>query len=262
MSHEQTPPEALASPGEQDLQANGELQMEETLEDEQEITGEQAIPDEQLRPMVESLLFATNEPLSARKLGALLDNVPTRAVRRMILILKEDYDSQTRGFQIVEVAGGFQMATRPQFAPYILRLNRHKKRNPLSTPALETLAIIAYKQPITRAEVEAIRGVDSSGVLHNLLEIGLIRIAGRKEVVGHPPLYGTTEEFLKVFGLRLLSDLPSIREIREMFEKREKADKPPSQEESQQPIAASPQSPQEEIPAPTDESQNPEQSDI
>jgi segregation and condensation protein B len=156
----------------------------------------------------------------------------------MILSLKEEYDSQARGFQIVEVAGGFQIATRPQFAPYILKLNRHKRKNPLSIPALETLAIIAYKQPITRAEIEAIRGVDSSGVLHNLLELGLIKIAGRKEVVGHPPLYGTTEEFLKVFGLRQLADLPSIREIREMFEKREKEEKSPAPGEAQQPGAA------------------------
>ena len=235
---QQAPPLASASPGEQDLQASGELEEYEAPDEEQENAVEQAIPDEELRPIVECLLFTTHEPLSAKKIGGLLDNVPTRDVRRMILSLREEYDSQARGFQIVEVAGGFQMATRPQFAPYILKLNRHKRKNPLSIPALETLAIIAYKQPLTRAEIEAIRGVDSSGVLHNLLELSLIKIAGRKEVVGHPPLYGTTEDFLKVFGLRQIADLPSIREIREMFEKREKEEKSPAPEEAQQTGAA------------------------
>ena len=219
------PQDAPAPLGEQAL--TGEQDLPETEEAE----GEQTIPDEQLRPIVECLLFTTNEPLSAKKLAGLLENVPTRCVRRIILELKEDYDIHLRGFQIVEVAGGFQMATRPQFAPYILKLNRHKKRNLLSIPALETLAIIAYKQPIIRAEIEAIRGVDSSGVLHNLLELGLLKIVGKKEVVGHPPLYGTTEEFLKVFGLRQIADLPSIREIREMFEQREKMDAPKTEQE-------------------------------
>jgi len=213
---EQTPPE------ERIWDEHESIQEQEEIPEDQEPAMEQAIPDEELRPIVECLLFTTNEPLSVKKLSGILENIPSRSIRRMILSLKEEYDGQARGYQIVEVAGGFQMATRPQFAPYILKLNRQKRKNPLSIPALETLAIIAYKQPLTRAEIEAIRGVDSSGVLHNLLELGLIRITGRKEVVGHPPLYGTTEDFLKVFGLRQLADLPSIREIREMFEKRGK----------------------------------------
>jgi len=180
------------------------------------------VPDP--RAIIECLLFSTGDPLSVKKMSRVLPDIQAKEIRRMVRELQKEYNQQNRGFQIVELAGGFQMATRRELAPYILKLNRHKKRSPLSVPALETLAIIAYRQPIIRAEIEAIRGVDSSGVIRSLVEAGLVRMVGRKEVVGHPPLYGTTEEFLKVFGLKKLSDLPSIRELREQFEKSREPD--------------------------------------
>jgi len=181
---------------------------------------EPAIDPAIAKPVLESLLFASPDPLSIKQLAPLMPGMNTKALRRLVLDLQIEYDQQGRGFQIIELAGGYQLATRQQFAPYIVRLNKNKKRTPLSTPALETLAIIAYKQPIVRAEIEAIRGVDSSGVIHSLLDLNLIKVTGRKEVIGRPPLYGTTEEFLKVFGLRRLNDLPSIRELREQYEKK------------------------------------------
>ena len=178
---------------------------------------EKHLTETEARPIIECLLFATNEPISVKRFTNILPGVPASVVRRLLLELQVDYDHQGRGVQIMEVAGGYQMATRREYAPFVLKLNRHRKRSSLSTSALETLAIIAYKQPIIRAEIEAIRGVDSSGIIRSLVELGLVKVVGKKEVVGHPPLYGTTDEFLKVFGLKRLSDLPSIKELREQF---------------------------------------------
>ena len=180
---------------------------------------EEQSPDQErnLRAVLECLLFSTQEPLSIKRISKILDDAPTRIIRKMISGLIGEFEDGRHGIQIVKVAGGYQMATKPEFSPYILKLSRQKKRSPLSTPALETLAIIAYKQPITRAEIESIRGVDSSGVMHNLSEMDLIKVVGKKEVVGRPPLYGTGEKFLKVFGLGRLSDLPSMKELREKF---------------------------------------------
>ncbi len=175
----------------------------------------------EVRPVIECLLFATNEPISVKRFTNILPGVPASVVRRLLLELQVEYDHQGHGMQIIEVAGGYQMATRREYAPFVLKLNRHRKRSSLSTSTLETLAIVAYKQPIIRAEIEAIRGVDSSGVIRSLVELGLVKVVGKKEVVGHPPLYGTTAEFLKVFGLKRLSDLPSIKELREQFENKE-----------------------------------------
>jgi segregation and condensation protein B len=184
----------------------------------------QNIPEEQtssqegeLMPVIECLLFSTQEPLSINRISKILEDMPLKTIRNIISDLKREYEENKHGIQIVEIAGGYQMATKPEFSSHILKLDRQKRRSPLSTPALETLAIIAYKQPITRAEIESIRGVDSSGVIHNLTEMDLIKIVGKKEIVGRPPLYGTSEDFLRVFGLNRLSDLPSIKELREKF---------------------------------------------
>lgn len=197
-----------------------EVQPEAVMEGEVGQSQSPAISPEEVRPILECLLFASTEPLSIKQLGKIIPSADAKTLRRVILDLQVEYDQQGRGLQIIEVAGGYQMATHRRFASYILQLNRNKKRSPLSTPALETLAIIAYKQPIIRAEIEAIRGVDSSGVIHSLVELNLVKIVGTKETPGRPPMYGTTEEFLKVFGLKRLSDLPSIRELREQYEKR------------------------------------------
>ena len=193
---------------------------EAVMEGEVGQTHSSDISPEEVRPILECLLFASTEPLSIKQLGVIIPNADAKTLRRAILDLQVEYDQQGRGFQIIEVAGGYQMATHRRFSSYVLQLNRNKKRSPLSTPALETLAIIAYKQPIIRAEIESIRGVDSSGIIHSLVELNLIKVVGTKETPGRPPMYGTTEEFLKVFGLKRLSDLPSIRELREQYEKR------------------------------------------
>jgi len=187
-----------------------------------------ASPDEQIKkgdlinqkelvPILECLLFTTTNPLSIRRLSKILGDLPSKVIREAMSNLQNSYEQEGKGLQIVEVAGGFQMATHPRFAPYILKLNQHKKRSSFSIPALETLAIIAYKQPITRAEIEAIRGVDSSGVLRTLIETEVIKVTGKKEVPGRPPLYGTGDMFLKIFGLKRLADLPSLKDLRKMF---------------------------------------------
>jgi segregation and condensation protein B len=170
----------------------------------------------ELRSAIEAILFASPEPLPLKRLVQALE-ADQKSVRQALHDLTFEYDEQRRGFQIIEVAGGFQMATRERYADYILRLGTKKKPPSLSGATLETLAIIAYRQPVIRAEIESIRGVESSGTIRNLLDLGLIEIVGRKEVIGRPPLYGTTEKFLRSFGLRKIDELPSIRGLRERF---------------------------------------------
>jgi segregation and condensation protein B len=139
-------------------------------------------------------------------------------VKQVLRCLQEDYEKAGRGVQLVEVAGGFQLVTRPEYAPWIKRLEKSKPAPKLSRSALESLAVIAYKQPIVRAEIEQIRGVETSGVLKTLLERKLVRIVGRKDEPGRPILYGTTKYFLQHFGLRDLSELPPLREFKELGE--------------------------------------------
>jgi segregation and condensation protein B len=194
--------------------------------------GEENLDSERLRPILECLLFSTIQPLSIKQIAGIVDNADGKSLRKAMIDLQIEYEQSNRGLQIVEVAGGYQMATRAQYAPHILKLNK-KRRNPLSLPALETLAIIAYKQPIIRADIEAVRGVDSSGVLQTLADLELIKVVGRKDVIGRPPMYGTTEEFLKVFGLKRISDLPSIKELREQFEKSEESQRNQGKKESE-----------------------------
>jgi segregation and condensation protein B len=190
-------------------------------EEEMETGSELTVRDlAEAKAILECAFFTTNDALPLSKLSKLLNNMDTRTLRGVIRELQQEYESRQSGLQIVEVAGGYQLATRPEFAPWILRLHHHRARNPLTPAALETLAIVAYKQPITRAEVEAIRGVDSSGIIRNMAEIGLIEAVGKKEVPGYPLLYGTTNLFLKTFGLKSLSDLPSIQELKEMLDKK------------------------------------------
>src|SRR3989304_2832803 len=131
----------------------------------------------------------------------------------MLWELQHEYDMRLSGLRIVEVAGGFQIASRPELAQWIKRLRKVKQSSRLSKPSLETLAIIAYKQPLVKAEIEDIRGVDSSGVIKGLLDKHMIKIVGRKDVAGRPILYATTREFLQYFGLRDISDLPTLKEF-------------------------------------------------
>ena len=158
--------------------------------------------------VVEALLFASDTPLEAERIREVLELPSAQAARELVEELRARYGD--RGLQIVEVGGGYRMITRPELAPWLVRLARARTKSRLSRPALETLAIVAYKQPVSRPEMDAIRGVNSEAVLENLLERRLIRITGRKEAPGRPYLFETTREFLVAFGLRDLSDLPKV----------------------------------------------------
>jgi segregation and condensation protein B len=160
--------------------------------------------------VVEALLFASDAPLEAERIREVLDLDNVAAVRELMSELVRRYESEERGLAIMEVAGGWRMVTRPELAPWLVRLARARTRVRLSRPALETLAIVAYKQPVSRPEIDAVRGVNSDATLDNLLERRLVRIAGRKEAPGRPFVYETTREFLVAFGLRDPADLPKI----------------------------------------------------
>ncbi|MBI2346327.1 MAG: SMC-Scp complex subunit ScpB [Deltaproteobacteria bacterium] len=175
---------------------------------------------EQLKAVLEALIFVAEEPISAAALGAVLapEGVATAAVRPLIDELMEEYRAvPARGIEIREIAGGYQFRTKPDTAPWIQRLNVPRPVR-LSQPALEALAIVAYRQPIVRAEIEEIRGVDCGGVLKTLLERNLIRIVGKRDEPGTPLLYGTTQEFLSTFNLNRLDELPTLKEYQALQE--------------------------------------------
>jgi len=168
--------------------------------------GEHQEKGKSLLPAIECLLFMAESPVSSHELSQILE-IPPEEVDGLIGILQQEYAN--RGLQIVTVAGGYQMCTRPEYADLVAKLFPPPKFR-LSRPALETLAIIAYKQPITRPEIEALRGVNSDAVVGTLIERGLIRPCGRKKAPGRPVLYATTDDFLSHFGLGGLSDLPEL----------------------------------------------------
>jgi len=170
------------------------------------------MPD--LKALVEALLFGADGPLRVERIAEVLD-MEHAAVRAVLQALAADYDTQSRGFFLQEVAGGYQLRTRPEFADYLRRLGRTRPFK-FSRPALEALAIIAYRQPVTRTEVEYLRGVDSGSVLKTLLDRHLVRILGKKDVPGKPAIYGTTREFLELFGLPDLAALPTLKEFSEL----------------------------------------------
>jgi segregation and condensation protein B len=169
---------------------------------------------EDLKNIIESLLFVAEEPLSPERIKKLVGPVEASEIHQALAALQTDYDSRRGGFFLSEVAGGFQFRTRPEYTTWIRRLVEPKPVR-LSKAALETLAIIAYKQPVIRADVEHIRGVDCGGVLRQLLERKLIRVLGRKEIAGRPLIYATTKRFLETFDLKDLKDLPTPREVEE-----------------------------------------------
>jgi segregation and condensation protein B len=160
--------------------------------------------------VLEALLFASDTPLEPERIREVLDLGDADEARGLVRDLTARYESEARSLQIIEVAGGYRMVTRPEMAPWLVRLARARTRVRMSRPALETLAIVAYKQPVSRPEIDVARGVNSEGVLENLLERRLVRIAGRKEAPGRPFLFETTREFLVAFGLRDLGDLPKV----------------------------------------------------
>ncbi len=167
----------------------------------------------ELKHVAEALLFAADEPLSVRRLREILGLEDARVARRIVEELREEYATTKRGIQVEEVAGGYRMLSNRDYAGQVEGLHRAERRAKLSQAALETLAIIAYKQPIHRADVEAIRGVQVDAVLHNLQEQGLVRVVGRADVLGRPFLYGTTKRFLELFGLPSLDGLPKVEEL-------------------------------------------------
>jgi segregation and condensation protein B len=160
--------------------------------------------------VVEALLFASDAPLEAERIREVLDLGSVAEARTLVDELRARYEESSRALGITEVAGGYRMVTRPELAPWLVRLARARTRVRLSRAALEALAIVGYKQPVSRPEIDAIRGVNSEGVLESLMERRLVRIAGRKEAPGRPFLYETTREFLVAFGLRDLADLPKV----------------------------------------------------
>ncbi len=166
-----------------------------------------------IKSKVEAVLFAADEPVTPASVAKAIEGVRPSTVKKAILALKEDYEGRDAGFEIVEEAGGWTMLTREDFAPYVRALRKAAESRKLSAAALEALAVVAYKQPVQRAEVEDIRGVGSGPMLRTLMEKGLVRIAGRAEALGRPLLYGTTKQFLKIFGLGSLKDLPKTSEV-------------------------------------------------
>jgi segregation and condensation protein B len=173
--------------------------------------------DSEIRKIIEALLFASPEPLTQAKVNGIF-NPDTPNLKEVVLKLNEQYVHNDHAFEINQVAGGFQLVSRQEYEHYIRKMLSKSGRLSLSSAALDSLAIIAYKQPIGRYEVEAIRGVDSSGVLKTLLNRNLIKIKGRDSGPGRPLLYQTTDKFLEHFGLNRLSDMPKLKEITELME--------------------------------------------
>ncbi|MFP4623042.1 MAG: SMC-Scp complex subunit ScpB [Gemmatimonadota bacterium] len=163
--------------------------------------------------IIEALLFASDAPLSAEDLSRGEEELDAEAVRTAIQALREEYEAQGRAFQVYEIGGGYQLLTRPEYSPHLERFETVPTSTRLSGAALEVMAIVAYRQPLTRAEVEEIRGVGSSHVLRSLQELGLIDVVGRGEGLGRPLLYGTTARFLDHFGFASLDDLPKPDEL-------------------------------------------------
>jgi len=188
----------------------------EELEETEELAPVEMLGRAEMRQALYALLFASDRPLSAGRLAEALGDVDTHVVTNLLDELGGQLADMDLPYSLRAIAGGYQLTTKPQYAAFIRRLFQIKKSRRLSRPLLETLAIIAYKQPTTRAEVEAIRGVSVSHAFESLLEKRLIKVAGIAEAPGRPRLYRTTDEFLVHFGMKSLRELPSVEELREM----------------------------------------------
>jgi len=170
--------------------------------------------------IIEALLFAAEAPLTVERIVETLSDTEKKEIVSLLEGLVREYDSRGGGICLREVAGGFQFRTRTDLSPWVRKLKAGRPAL-LSTAALETLAVVAYRQPLVKAEIDRIRGVDASGALKGLLEKKLVRIVGRKDVPGKPIIYGTTRKFLEVFNLKDLSELPTLRELRDLQEQQE-----------------------------------------
>lgn len=179
---------------------------------------EQGLSDPHARDLelarIEALLLMADEPLTARRIAEVVGLADAAAARKQIERLQELYTADGSAFQIESLAGGYQLLTRPVFHPWLTRLRRTGHDLRLSSAAMETLAVIAYRQPIMRAELERVRGVSCGEVVHQLMEKGLVRIAGRDQSLGRPQLYGTTKKFLQSFGLNTIKDLQDVESLR------------------------------------------------
>jgi segregation and condensation protein B len=172
------------------------------------------LPDSgQLKAIIEALVFAAEEPLTVEDLDELFPGAGKDRLQESLEEVVRTWDSVERGLQVIRVAGGYRMTTRPEHGEWVRALFRARNRRRLSGAALETLAIVAYRQPITTPEIQVLRGTDPAGVLQTLLDRRLLRVVGRKKVVGKPLLYGTTQEFLAHFGLNSITDLPTLQEF-------------------------------------------------
>lgn len=170
---------------------------------------------EDLKNIIESMLFVSEDPLTIDRIKNVLTFADTKEIRNALKVLLDEYESRKGGFFLHEVAGGYQIRTRPEYTEWIKRLVKPNPRR-ISKAALETLAIIAYKQPVIRSDIEHIRGVDCGGVIRMLLERKLVRVLGRKKIPGRPLIYATTKQFLETFDLKDLKDLPTPKEIEEL----------------------------------------------
>ncbi len=206
-------------------------------EPEQEIT---------LRSVVEAILFASDEPLEPSKIAKVAGAGDARQVRKLIKELNAEYGQREAAYRIEQIAGGYSMLTLPEYNDWLKQLLRTRQESKLSQAALETLAIVAYKQPVMRVTVEAIRGVAAGEMIRNLMEKGLVKIVGRAEELGRPLLYGTTRKFLEVFALNSLIDLPKMEELRPKGREEAGVGEVPEAEEEQGEQAAEPESRQEE----------------
>ena len=177
------------------------------------------------KQIVEALIIASGEPITAARIADVVPHLKPAAARALVAELANDYTQQERGIEIWEVAGGYQVRTRQDLANYVKQLQKERPAR-LSRAAIETLSVVAYKQPVTRAEVEQVRGVEVGPVMRSLVERDLIRIAGHREVPGRPIVYASTKRFLELFGLKSLDDLPTLREIEELLPQEEEAGTP------------------------------------
>ncbi|MDD5128374.1 MAG: SMC-Scp complex subunit ScpB [Candidatus Omnitrophica bacterium] len=178
-----------------------------------------------LKSAIEALIFVSEKPVTIEQIKKVLGIPDAPSVRKVIDELKSEYEIQNRGLRIVEIAGGFQMIAATVFSPFLKKLFKYRFSDKLSKPALESLAIIAYKQPLTKSEIESLRNVNVDGVMKSLLDKNLIRICGRKKIAGRPFVFGTTRQFLEHFGLKSLDDLPKMDEFNALAKEAEnKAD--------------------------------------
>jgi len=174
------------------------------------------LQNNEIKQLIESIIFVSPGPVTIKELNHYFKEYETKDLRKMLKELISEFENSDRGFELVEISNGYQFRSKPEFAEEIINYNKEIKKFRLSKASLEVIAIVAYKQPITRVEIEQIRGVDCSGVINLLLDKRLLEIKGRKDVPGKPFLYGTTDEFLETFNLKNLKELPTLKEIEEL----------------------------------------------